>query len=76
MSTSGRSFSGLDVPHNHFPDPGLEFGAFRVMPQTTGGYIVVDTRRAPGQRQVGTYIFRRVEEAAEAAKRWHEEGHG
>jgi hypothetical protein len=60
---------------NSYPDPGVEFGSFRVLPQTTGGFIIVDKRRRPGKQQVGA-PFRKLEEAVRAAREWHEAGHG
>ncbi len=60
---------------NHFPDPGIEHGAFRVLPRTSGGYVVVDIRRRPGNQTVGP-VFKKLEDAARTAEAWHKEGHG
>lgn len=60
---------------NSYPDPGIEFGSFRVLPRTTGGYVVIDKRRKPGKQQVGA-PFKKLEEAAHAAEEWHKAGHG
>ncbi len=38
---------------NHYPDPGVTYGHFRVLPCTTGGYVIVDDRRRPGMQRVG-----------------------
>lgn len=40
---------------NHYPDPGITHGPFRVLPVTTGGYCVVDTRRPIGKQTVARY---------------------
>lgn len=37
---------------NHYPDPGIQIGHFRVLPHTPGGYIVIDDRRPPGYQRV------------------------
>jgi len=37
---------------SHYPDPGITFGHFRVLPITTGGYAVIDDRRPPGKQRV------------------------
>lgn len=37
---------------NHYPDPGIQYGHFRVLPFTPGGYIVIDDRREPGKQRV------------------------
>lgn len=58
-----------------FPDPNVEHGAFRVLPRTDGGYIIVDTRRPPGRQTVGEK-FRNIGDAAVTAKTWHDAGHG
>lgn len=64
------------MPHGiHFPDPGLEYGHFRILPRTDGLWIVVDSRRAPGKRTVGK-PFRTRDQADQAARVWHEAGHG
>jgi hypothetical protein len=59
----------------HYPDPGIAHGVFRVLPVTTGGFVVYDPRRAPAKRQVGP-VFKRLEDADYAARTWHEQGHG
>lgn len=58
----------------HFPDPGLQFGAFRVLPRTDGTFAVIDERRPAGDRTV--MIFQWLAEAERAAKAWFEQGHG
>lgn len=65
----------MPAGHPHYPDPGVEYGAFRVLPRTDGGFVVYDPRRAPAKRQVGPR-FRTLEDAAAAAKAWHVQGHG
>jgi hypothetical protein len=60
---------------DHHPDPGIEHGNFRVLPRTDGGYVVVDGRRKPGKQTVGGK-FRTLEDAAQAALTWHQQGHG
>lgn len=60
---------------NTYPDPGIEHGSFKVLPCTQGGYWVIDVRRKPGKQAVGAK-FRLLEDAARAAKDWHEAGHG
>lgn len=60
---------------NSYPDPGVEHGAFKVLPRTDGGYVVIDTRRRPGKRTVGEK-FRTLQEASSHAELWHKEGHG
>lgn len=60
---------------NNYPDPGVEFGSFRVLPRTDGGYVIVDVRRAPGKRTVGKK-FQKLEEATRVAEEWHKAGHG
>lgn len=60
---------------NHYADPGIEYGNFRVLPRTDGGFVVIDGRRKPGKQTVGQK-FRQLEDAARAAHDWHEEGHG
>jgi hypothetical protein len=60
---------------NHYPDPDVQHGAFKVLPRTDGGFVVVDTRRKLGKRTVGEK-YRTLEAAAADAKKWHEEGHG
>lgn len=37
---------------NHYPDPDVRFGHFRVLPITTGGFAVIDDRRPPGRQRV------------------------
>ncbi len=61
---------------SHYPDPEVQHGAFRVLPRTDGGFVVVDTRRPPGQRTVGKRKFKTLQDAAHAAKTWHDAGHG
>lgn len=65
------------MPHfrQHYPDPSISHGVFRVLPRTDGGFIVFDPRRALGRMQVGP-VFARLEDAANAARAWHEAGHG
>lgn len=65
----------MPAGQRHFHDPGIEHGSFRVLPITTGGFIVYDERRKPGKRQVGP-VFRKLHEAEAAARTWHLQGHG
>lgn len=58
----------------HFPDPGIQYGAFRVLRRTDGVFAVVDERRKPGDRTV--MLFPKLNEAEAAAKAWFEQGHG
>lgn len=37
---------------NILPDPGIQFGHFRVLPYAPGGYCVIDDRRPPGFQRV------------------------
>ena len=37
---------------SHYPDPGIQFGHFRVLPFTPGGFVVIDDRRPPGRQRV------------------------
>ncbi len=60
---------------SHYPDPDVVFGAFKIYPITTGGYVIVDTRRKPGQRTVGK-PFKKLKDAVATARAWHEQGHG
>jgi len=60
---------------NSYPDPDVRFGAFRVLPRTDGGYVIVDTRRKPGKQAVGNK-FQKLEEASRVAEEWHKAGHG
>ena len=60
---------------NTYPDPGITFGSFRVLPVTTGGFVIVDTRRKPGKQTVGER-FKKLEDAARVAEEWHKAGHG
>ncbi len=41
---------------NHYPDPGITFGHYRVLPYVPGGYVVIDTRRAPGYQRVARML--------------------
>jgi hypothetical protein len=59
----------------HYPDPDVTIGVFRILPQTDGGYVIVDTRRPPGRRTVGKK-FKKLKDAVATAKAWHEQGHG
>lgn len=59
----------------HYPDPSIEYGAFRVLPRTDGGFIVYDHRRRLGSRQVGPK-FKTLQQAETAARSWHLAGHG
>ncbi len=58
----------------HFPDPGLTYGHFRVLPRTDGKWAVFDDRRKPGESTVKT--FRKKGDAIDAAEAWHRLGHG
>lgn len=63
------------MPHGtSYPDPGIEYGSFKVLPYTAGGFVVIDVRRKPGKRTVRH--FAKLEDADMAAKAWHEQGHG
>jgi hypothetical protein len=57
---------------NHYPDPGLSFGHFTVLPRTDGKWAVVDDRRALGARTIKA--FSKKDLAVEAAQKWHSEG--
>ena len=59
---------------NIYPDPSVEIGAFRVLPRTTGGFVVIDTRRAPGNQTV--HWFPTLEFATKTAQSWKDQGHG
>ena len=59
---------------SHFPDPDVQHGNLRVLPVTSGGYVVVDTRRPPGQQTV--MHFKKLAEAANACLVWYQQGHG
>ncbi len=37
---------------SHYPDPGIAYGSFRVLPFTPGGYVVIDDRRPIGRKRV------------------------
>lgn len=37
---------------NILPDPGVQFGHFRVLPYAPGGYAVIDDRRPPGNQKI------------------------
>ncbi len=50
---------------NHYPDPGISFGHFRVLPLTTGGYVVIDDRRPPGRQRVARMLS--LDDAAQRA---------
>jgi hypothetical protein len=41
---------------NHYPDPGITCGHFRVLPYTPGGYVVIDDRRPPGKQRVARML--------------------
>lgn len=58
----------------HYPDPGIQHGAFRVLPRTDGTWFVMDDRRPPGEGLV--MVFKTKAQAAKAAKAWFEQGHG
>jgi hypothetical protein len=61
----------------HYPDPGEQFGAFRVLPRTDGGHIVIDDRREPGDQTVMHFKGKHsLRDAIAAAKMWHVQGHG
>ncbi len=67
--------------HNTFPDPGITHGHFRVLPQTTGGYVIVDDRRPHGdmivKNKIGEIIkWQRADAAGDAAREWNERGLG
>jgi hypothetical protein len=38
-----------------FRDEGITYGHFRVLPRTTGGYVVIEDRRPPGYQTVSTH---------------------
>jgi len=60
---------------NHYPDPGITYGHFRVLPCTTGGYVVIDDRRPPGYQRVAKRVS--LDDAAnDAAIRDAEDGEG
>lgn len=40
----------------HYPDPGITYGFFRVLPYVPGGYVVIDTRRPPGYQRVARML--------------------
>lgn len=62
---------------NHYPDPGVSFGAFRVLPRTDGRWAVVDERRPVGNQTVMTFEGKTGRKQAEkAARTWFEQGHG
>lgn len=50
-TTRSRS-TDVKTFQNHYPDPGITSGHFRVLPITTGGYAVIDDRRPPGHQRV------------------------
>lgn len=58
----------------HHADPGVSHGVFQVLPRTDGRWIVYDPRRPIAKRTVR--VFKTMKDAALAAERWHEEGHG
>jgi hypothetical protein len=65
----------------HYPDPGITHGHFRVLPQTTGGFVIVDDRRAPGEQMIRNKIgevikWHKAADAGEVAKEWDERGLG
>jgi len=59
------------MPHLVLPDPGITHGPFRVLPRADGGFVIMDTRRRLGFQAVGNK-FKKLEDAASAAKRWAE----
>ncbi len=58
----------------HFSDPGIQYGALRVLPRTDGFWIVYDVRRPIGKRTVGK-PFPSMKAADFAAKNWAAQGH-
>lgn len=48
-------------------DPNIRFGPFRVLPQTTGGFVVVDERRSMFDQVITKPMSL---EAAETKARW------
>ena len=50
---------------NHYPDPGIQYGHFRVLPYTPGGYVVIDDRRKPGYQRVARMLS--LDDAAQRA---------
>jgi len=50
---------------SHYPDPGITFGHFRVLPYTLGGYVVIDDRRPIGKQRVAR--MSQLEDAADHA---------
>lgn len=61
----------------HHPDPNITFGAFRVLPRTDGGHVVVDERRDPGDRTVMRFQGKHsLRDATRAAREWNKQGHG
>jgi hypothetical protein len=66
---------------NHYPDPKIEHGPFRVLPRTDGGYVVADSRRPAGDQAVknkkGEVMrWKKAGEAGDVAARWVELGFG
>jgi hypothetical protein len=59
---------------NHFPDPDVQHGHLRVLPVTSGGYVVIDERRPVGKKTV--MHFKKLAEAAHACLVWYQQGHG
>ncbi len=71
------------MPHEipHYKDPDIEHGSFKVLPRTTGGYVIVDLRRSPGKRLVvdpngNTYTWATAKEAGAVALEWNRKGFG
>lgn len=62
---------------NHWPDPGIQHGSFRVLPRTDGSFAVVDDRNPPGGQTIMVFTGKHGKRDAErAAKTWHAQGHG
>lgn len=64
-----------------FPDPDIRHGPFRVLPQTDGGYVIEDTRRAPGERVIrdkkGEVMkWGKAKDAGAVARRWDAMSYG
>lgn len=58
----------------HWPDPDIRHGHLRVLPRTTGDFVVIDERRKPGKRVLR--VFRTLREAAHVCELWHKQGYG
>lgn len=50
------------------PDPGVSHGAFRVLQRTDGPYLVLDTRRPPGEQTIAVFPPRKGEDPRKAAE--------